>query len=201
MHILEHLFLVGEFPRGPTCCPDSRSNRSRSAQPARRTRSTRSCGMRSGTIQRCVVEQDKELEAVLRGGTRGTRARCRTTSSSGTTSCSSSWSGRGGSCRVGAGAEPTRGRGGARIDDGRGAQLSGGAQRVSPRQDRRAAAEDRRLAAEGSDRGVVAARARWDAAQLAVAAAAAHPLCSVPSSAVARSPVNLGVMLLSLNKG
>jgi len=66
---------------------------------------------------------------------------------------------RAGGGRVGASAGPARDGGGAWSYDGRRAAQCGGAQCVSPRQDRRVAAEDRRVAARGSDGGAVSAGA------------------------------------------
>src|SRR5262245_60699287 len=67
--------------------------------------------------------------------------------------------GRAGCRRDGASTGTVSGRGSARRDDGRRAALCGGAQCISPRQDRRVATEDWRVAAEGNGRGLVTAGA------------------------------------------
>lgn len=82
-HTLEHLFLSGEFPERATCCPGSRSSRSRSARTARRIQSTRNCG----TSWRTSRPSSRRATRLVTG----TRARRRSTSTNGTIWCECSW--------------------------------------------------------------------------------------------------------------
>ena len=69
MGIWDHLFLSGEF-RGREDLLSGLALEQATLRPAGASHSIYEELWHAATIQRCVVEQDKELEAVLRGGAR-----------------------------------------------------------------------------------------------------------------------------------
>ena len=69
MSIWDHLFLTGEFPAREDLL-SGLTLKQVTLRPTGASHSIYEELWHAATIQRCVVEQDKELEAVLRGGTR-----------------------------------------------------------------------------------------------------------------------------------
>lgn len=69
MSIWDHLFLTGEF-RAREDLLSGLTLKQATLRPTGASHSIYEELWHAATIQRCVVEQDKELEAVLRGGTR-----------------------------------------------------------------------------------------------------------------------------------